>query len=165
MISSLQIPFIFSIAVGRPGIKAKSDIYALFLILPLTILLVYLFGLTGAALSIVCRALFSYAYAIPRICSECLNIPVKEFYWHVLKIFILIGFSYGLAWFALSIINNYSIISLAIAYICATITFLICSYTLIGDELKGTVFSYPKALKIKLVELAYMYETKSLMQK
>ena len=157
MRSTIKIPTTFSIAVGRPEISAKSSFYSLS-VLPLAVILIYYFGLEGAGLAIISRTIFLYAYAIPRICSECLKISVKEWYWHVLKILILIGLTYGMVWFALSIINNYSIFSLAMAYIFATAVFLICSCKMVGDELKETVFSYLKVFKTKIVTLAYMYE-------
>jgi O-antigen/teichoic acid export membrane protein len=155
---SIQVPNIFSTTMGKPEIIVKANFYSLFIVLPVTVLLIYYFGLTGAGLAFIFRMSFYYAYSIPRYCSECLKIPLKEWYGHVLKIYILIGLTYGMAWFALSTINNYSIISLAMAYIFATAVFLICSYKMIGDEFKGTVFNYLKMFTTKIVTLAYMYE-------
>ncbi len=159
MHNTLRMPFTFSISVGRPDISAKAGFYALFIVLPLAVILIYYFGLIGAPLAIISRSACLYAYAIPRICSECLKIPVKEWYWHIFKNFTLVSLIYGMALYALSVINDYSIISLAIAYVCATIVFLICTYTIIGAELKETVFSYIKVFKTKLLRWPILTKT------
>jgi O-antigen/teichoic acid export membrane protein len=158
----MNVLFSISVAMGKPEISAKTQFYQLLFVVPITIPLIIFFGLFGAGLAYVVQMIFYYTYTAPRVSSECLKIQVRKLYWHDLRILILISVTYGVAWLALSIINNYSIISLAIAYIFATIVFLICGYTVIGEELKGTVFSYLKVFKTKVVTLAYMYESTSI---
>ncbi|MCK4786092.1 MAG: oligosaccharide flippase family protein, partial [Desulfobacteraceae bacterium] len=71
MNGTLSIPYVFSLAVGKPGIAARQHFYDLFVTLPATVLLVYYLDLVGAGLSLVLFYVFHYAYAAPRICSEC----------------------------------------------------------------------------------------------
>lgn len=153
MNGTISIPYVFSLAVGKPGITVRMNFYALFVILPVTGLLIYFFGLIGAGLSWVFYHIFAYSYGVPKICSQCLEIPMWKWYLHVLKIFTLIGLTYGIAWITLDIIGNHSILLLTSAYISASIVFLTGSYFMIGEELRGTLFNYLQTLKRKIVEV------------
>lgn len=150
MNGALNVPYIFSLAVGKPEISSKSNFLALFIVLPVTALLIYLFGLIGAGFSWVFYHLFAYSYAVPRICSECLNISVWKWYLHVFKIFLLISMTYGLAWAINEFIGSHSILSLTLAYTVGFIAFLIGAYFMIGDELKKTLLQLPRTLKTKI---------------
>ncbi|MFC1643520.1 lipopolysaccharide biosynthesis protein [Chlamydiota bacterium] len=151
MNGTLTIPYVYSIAVGKPGISARLNFYALFIVLPVTILLIYFFGLIGAGLSWVFYNLFAYSYAIPRMCSECLGIPTWKWYKHILRIAILASSTYGVAWIINSFIGSYSIIPLSIAYIIASIVYLIGSYYMIGDDLRKELSSLFQKLKARIV--------------
>ena len=135
MNGTLNVPHVFSLAVGRPGIAARSNFYALFVVLPATAFLIYFFGLAGAGLSWVLYHIFGYFYGVPRICRECLKIPLWRWYSHVLKIFAVVGLTYGGAGIILGTTGSASIVSLSLAYAIASIVFLTGSYFLIGDEL------------------------------
>lgn len=154
MNGTLNIPYVFSLAVGKPEITARMNFYALFVVLPVTALLIYLFGLTGAGLSWIFYHIFAYFYGVPRMCRECMKTPVWQWYLHVLKIFTLVALTYGVAWIILGAIGNHSIFSLAIAYVGTSIVFLAGSYFMIGDELKKTILHYVHTLKLKIVEFA-----------
>jgi len=151
MNGTITIPYVFSLAVGKPGITVRMNFYALFVVLPVTGLLIYFFGLIGAGLSWVFYHIFAYSYGVPRICSQCLEIPVWKWYLHVLKIFALIILTYGVGWAFLELMGSYSIISLALAYTGATIVFLTCAYFMIGDELKNTLLQLLKTFRIKTI--------------
>ncbi len=153
MNGTLNVPYVFSLAVGKPEIAARQNFYALFVVLPVTALLIYFFGLTGAGLSWVFYHIFAYSYGMPRICRECMEIPVRMWYFHVLKIFTLVGLTYGVAWIILGIIDNHSIPSLALAYVGASIVFLIGAYFLIGDELRGSLSGLLHTLKARILEI------------
>ena len=139
MNGTMSIPYVFSLAVGKPEIAARSNCYALFAVLPVTLLLVYRFGIAGAGLSWIFYHLFAYAYWVPRTCSECLGIPVWKWYLHVLKVFVLAGLTYGGAWAIVILVGSFSILSLALGYIFASIAFVAAAYRLIGDELRDTL--------------------------
>jgi O-antigen/teichoic acid export membrane protein len=136
MNGTLNIPHVFSLAVGKPGIAARSNFYALFVVLPATALLIYSFGLAGAGLSWIFYHIFGYFYGVPRVCRECLNIPVWRWYSHVFKIFALVGLTYGVAGIILGTIGGTSLLSLSLAYSAASIVFLTGSYFIMGDELQ-----------------------------
>lgn len=96
---TLTIPYSFSLAVGRPDIAARSNLYALFIVLPATVALTRFFGLAGASFAWVFYHLFMYTYAVPRMCSECLEIPMRTWFGHIVRIMALGIATYGLAWF------------------------------------------------------------------
>jgi O-antigen/teichoic acid export membrane protein len=139
MNGTISVPYVLSLAVGKPEIAARTNYYALFAVLPVTALLVYQFGIAGAGFSWVFYHLFTYAYLMPRICSECLGMPVWKWYLHVFKVFVLAGLTYGGAWAIIRSVGSSSILSLALGYAFASIAFVTVAYRLIGDELRETL--------------------------
>ncbi len=116
MSATIQIPYFLSLAAGRPGIATRTNLYALFVVLPAAALSVYFFGLAGAGVSLVVYNLFWYAYAIPRICSKCLEIPTAKWFSYVLNVFGLVGLTYGAAFMICQLAGLHSIRFLAVAY-------------------------------------------------
>ncbi len=153
MNATLYVPYVFSLAVGKPGISARSNFYALFVVLPVTAALIYHFGLAGAGFSWVFYHLFAYSYAIPRICSQCLEIPAGQWYLHVFKILGLIGATYGIAWLFVASGGTYSVPVLAVAYAAASLAFLVCSYLMIGGELRVTLLRLSQVLRMRRAEI------------
>jgi O-antigen/teichoic acid export membrane protein len=152
MNGTLNVPYVFSLAVGRPDIAARLNFYALFCVLPVTFILVHLFGLAGAGFSWVFYHLFAYAYAVPRLCSQCLGIPTWSWYVHVSKALILAALTYGLAWVVLVITVARSNILLMVAYALASMLFLAGAYLMVGEELRETITRLPQTLMAKSAE-------------
>lgn len=150
MNGTLNIPHVFSLAVGKPGIAARTNFYALFVVLPVTALLIYFFGLVGAGLSWVFYHIFGYCYGVPRICRECLNIPVWRWYSHVLKIFVPIGLTYGAAGAILATTGTTSIASLTTAYSLASMVFLVGSYFIMGQGLQEALSGHVDKLRAQI---------------
>jgi len=146
MNGTVTIPYVFSLAVGKPNITAKMNFYALFFVLPPSVILIYFFGLPAAGLYLVFYHIFAYFYSIPKICKECLGIKVKDWYFHIFRIFILAILTYGASWFILGVINNHSIFALILAYLLSSVVYLYFSYFLITKELKKTLFYYVQLL-------------------
>jgi O-antigen/teichoic acid export membrane protein len=136
MNGTMTIPYAFSLAVGKPGIAARLNLYTLLVAPPVTSFLIYYLGLTGAGLAWVFSQILAYFYFVPRICRECMKISVWEWYLQVFKAIALAGSTYGIAWIILGMIGNYSILFLTTAYIGASVVFLIAAYFLISDELR-----------------------------
>jgi O-antigen/teichoic acid export membrane protein len=147
MNGTLNVPYVFSLAVGKPEIAARSNFYALFIVLPVTWFLVYFYGLTGAAFSWVFYHLFAYSYSVPRVCLECLKTPVREWYAHLFRIFVLIGLTYGTAWTVLRWMDLDAPMPLAIAYVAASLGYLVGSFWLMGEELLGVFQRLPHLVK------------------
>jgi len=144
--ATVNIPYTFSIAIGRPQIASRTNLLALFVVVPVTTLLIYWYGLIGAASSWVVYNLFVYAYMIPRICRECLFVSPIGWYAHVAKVLVLAGATYGLAWLFIPIPHSYSTQSLVVAYGLASATFLAGALLFMGPELRQTIWRLPRRL-------------------
>lgn len=143
MNSTLNVPYTLSLAKGRPDITVRLNFYALFTVLPLTITLIYFFGLLGAGASWILYHILAYFYVIPRICKECLYLSTVEWYIHILKITTIGACSYGSAYLTL---NSQGTVALITGYIIASLVFSICSYMIATPELRSS-------LKAKLAEV------------
>jgi len=146
MNATLAIPSVFSQAVGKPGIILRMNFWAIFAVPPVTVILTHLFGLTGAAFSWVFYHLFAYAFAVPRICDECLGIPAWKWYWHAMRAFLLAGLSFGGAWLIWNAVRDPSILSALLAYLSASVVFFVGSLFLLGPQLRGTLSLYQRRL-------------------
>jgi O-antigen/teichoic acid export membrane protein len=139
MNGTLTVPYVFSLAVGKPQFAVRSNYYALFVVLPVTAWLVYEFGIAGAGFSWIFYHLFTYAYLMPLICSKCLDMPVWEWYLHVFKVLGLAGLTYGGSLAIIMYSGRSSITWLTLAYIFASSAFVAAGYRLIGDEVRETL--------------------------
>jgi O-antigen/teichoic acid export membrane protein len=136
MNTTLNIPAILAVAVARPDIGARQNFYALFVVLPVTVGLIWKWQLVGAGLSFVFYELYSYSYGARRIASECLAMAPRNWYLHVLKILALASITYGAAWSILMLAGLNSIALLAVAYILASAVYLYAAYLAVGQELR-----------------------------
>jgi O-antigen/teichoic acid export membrane protein len=143
MSGTVSVPYMFSLAVGRPDITMRTTLLALIFVLPVTVGLIYFFGLPGAGFSWVFYHAFVYAYMVRRISGECLSIPPRDWYCHVAKVMGIAAATFGLAWIAIVIPSGYSLIALIIGYVLATLAFAAASLFLIGPDLKSTLRTVP----------------------
>jgi O-antigen/teichoic acid export membrane protein len=150
MNGTLTVPYIFSLAVGKPEITVRFNFLALFIVLPIMALLIYFFGLAGAGFSLVFYHLVSYGYAIPKVCSQCLEIPASKWYAQIGKIFGLTFSIYGLAWSILIVIGIQTVISMTLAYAGATVIFLFSAYFISHMELRAQVNRFLHQLRLLL---------------
>jgi len=139
MSATVLIPYTFSVASGRPDIASRSNLIALFAVIPVTTTAIYFFGLTGAATSWVVYHLFLYGYMIPRICRECLLISTRSWYAHVVRVFGVSALTYGAVWILVVIPNSYSLTALIVAYVAASLVFLGVAFLMIGSDLRETI--------------------------
>ncbi len=149
MMATVSIPYTFSVATGRPDIASRSNVIALFVVIPATTVLIYFFGISGAASSWVIYHLFVYVYMIPKICRQCLHIPTWTWYLHVAKVLVLAAATYGSMWFLVVLPHSYSLLASCLAYIAATIVFLVGAFVLIGSDLRATIWQLPRKLALR----------------
>ncbi|MEK7308218.1 MAG: hypothetical protein AAB089_04020, partial [Nitrospirota bacterium] len=116
--------------------------------------LIYFFGLAGAGFSWVFYHLFVYVYAIPRICSECLKIPTKEWYAHIGKILAVASLAYGVAWTLPEFLGAQSILALTVAYLGGSAVFILGAYRLMSEELKTALWRLLHTLTTRSAEVA-----------
>jgi O-antigen/teichoic acid export membrane protein len=153
MNATINIPYVFTLAVGKPEIAARLNFYALFMVLPVTALLVYRFGIAGAGFSWIFYHLFAYAYAVPRMCSECLGMPVWKWYLHVFRVFALAGLTYGGAWAIIISIRSFSILALAMGFALGSSLFASGSFLLVGTELRDSFQGLVRNFRARYTEV------------
>lgn len=139
---ALTTPYVASLAVGRPDIGARQSVYGLIVVVPVSALGIYLFGLNGAGISWVIYNIFACAYGLPRMCRECLGMPARTWYWHVFKFFGPALLIYGSAWGVLALPGDFSMGKMAAAYAVATLTYGALAFGLTGNELRRNLWDY-----------------------
>jgi O-antigen/teichoic acid export membrane protein len=139
MNGTLTVPYTLSVAMGKPQIAARLNIYALLTVLPVTALLVFFFGLPGAGFSWVFYHLFAYGYLVPRVSRECLQSSPWAWYLHVARVLGLAAITYGVAWLVVSAVGAFTLPVLVAAYLVATAAFALGANALIGSDLKETL--------------------------
>jgi O-antigen/teichoic acid export membrane protein len=149
MMATVNIPYTYSVAMGRPDIASRSNVIALFVVIPVATVLIYFFGIAGAASSWVVYHVFVYTYMIPRICKQCLHISTWSWYLHVAKIVALAAATYGSAWILIVLPHSYSLLASILAYAGATALFLVGALLLIGSDLRSTIWQLPKKLALR----------------
>ena len=146
--ATVNVPYTLSVAIGRPQIASRSNALALLVVLPVTTVLVVLYGLVGAACSWIAYHLFLYAYMIPRMCRECLLVSSWSWYGHVARVLALAALAYGSAWVLFVVPASYSTLSLVVGYLAASVVFLAGALLLMGPELRETIWRLPRRLLI-----------------
>ncbi|TME51945.1 MAG: hypothetical protein E6I60_10115 [Chloroflexi bacterium] len=131
--ATLSTPYILSLAVGRPQIAARQNFLALFVVLPVGVALTVWLGLVGAAASWLVYHLFACTYSPPRICRECLHLPVRTWYGHILKQLGLIAATYGIGF---AFVHDASTGVQAVAYVAASIAYVGAGLKLVRAELR-----------------------------
>ncbi len=149
--ATLNVPYVLSLAVGRPDIVARQNLLALVTVLPVAVLGVVVFGLRGAAFGWVFYQLFAYSYGVPRICRECLGMSPLAWYRDVAKVTAVIVITYGAAyWLALSA-GRGSLGWLVACYAVSSALYAAIVALLIGRELRGL---RPSAVALPSMEAA-----------
>jgi O-antigen/teichoic acid export membrane protein len=138
MNSTLNMPYMLSLAMGKPGIAMSLNAWALVVVLPITGGAVWLWGLTGAGLSWVLYHVFAYAYAIPRICKECADDGIGRWYLDVAKFCVPAGLIYGFVWF-LAMTTGSSTASYAFAYVGGTVCYSVAGWRMLPTDVRDRI--------------------------
>jgi O-antigen/teichoic acid export membrane protein len=147
--ATLNMPYMMSLASGKPEIAVKSASMGLCITFPGSIFLVYRFGLSGAGWSWVFYQIFACLYAVPDFCEECLQMSVAAWYWHLGRILILIAGTYGSTGALLAVWGVTSLEGVTIGYLAGSTGFLIGAYALVGEELRQALLGFGRrSLKV-----------------
>jgi O-antigen/teichoic acid export membrane protein len=139
--STLHIPYRLSLALGKPEIAARHNAYSIPVIVPLTILLVWRFGVVGAASSWVLYHLFAYAYAVPRYWRECFGREPGARYARIASVVAAAVASYGLPLAALAG-RPPSLVTLVVMFAGGTASFLTLAFLFLASpEMKSGIRS------------------------
>jgi len=149
MNAALSTPYVTSLAMGKPQIAARANVVALFVVLPVTVLLIASYGLVGAGASWVFYHLFAFAYMVPMICRECLDMSPWRWYAQVFRAFGLAFVGYALSWLLIASPGSYSLLALTLAYLVGSALFALGAYFLIGADLRDTVTNMRQMLFLR----------------
>jgi O-antigen/teichoic acid export membrane protein len=139
MNSTLTMPYILSLAMGRPEIALSLNSWAVVAVLPATAILVWCWGLNGAALSWVVYHVFAYGYAVPRICRECIDGRAVSWYQDVAKFILPAIAIYGFAWSASVLTTSGSLLGFTVAYVVGTIAYATLGWRMLPADARGRV--------------------------
>lgn len=146
MNGTMTMPYMVSIATGRPGIASRTNFWALLLSLPATLVLILSLGLVGAGLAWIVYHVLLYAYMAPRVSRECLQLPVRDWFAHLARPVLAAAAVYGSAW-AVAWIAGSALLPLVLAWMVATAAFAVLAYPLIGSDLKGALTGFRLRLR------------------
>jgi O-antigen/teichoic acid export membrane protein len=134
MNATLTIPFIMCLASGRADIPARTNVVALFVVLPVTVTLVWKLGMVGGGLSWVVFHLFSYSYLVPRACDYCIHQRPSDWFLHVGRIAVAGIITFGMAWVLLG--GDSSILRTIASYFAGLVAYAFAVRVLIGPDLR-----------------------------
>jgi O-antigen/teichoic acid export membrane protein len=139
MNSTISMPYMLSLAVGKPDIPLSLNAWALVAVLPLTVILVRWWGIDGAALSWVVYHVFAYGFFIPRVCRDCADGIVWPWYWNVTR-FIVPGLAiYGGAWFVAIRLADRSAMWLVVGYAVATMAYAAAGWKVLPADVRASL--------------------------
>jgi O-antigen/teichoic acid export membrane protein len=141
MNSTLNIPYVLTLAMGRPGIALALNGWALVTVLPVTAMLVWRFGLEGAALSWVAYHVLAYWYVVPRIARECLGEEAWRSYLGVAKFMFPAAVIYGAGWVAAEAAAGGSAPGLGAAYVAATALYAVVGWRALSPGARDRIRS------------------------
>lgn len=148
MNATVNMPYTLSVAMGNPDIGLKTNAWAVVIVLPLSVVLIYYFGLVGAGVSWVLLHVWHYVYMVPRVSKECLKKPTLDWLSHIAGIFAASAVTYGLAWFAIVVPSGYSLLGWAAGYVAGTAGYAALAFYLMGPDLKGTIRKLPLTIRL-----------------
>ncbi|MDQ6884302.1 MAG: oligosaccharide flippase family protein [Candidatus Dormibacteraeota bacterium] len=134
--ATLNVPYVLSLAMGRPDIVARQNLWAIVAVLPVSVLAVVLFSLRGAAFGWLFYQLFAYAYGVPRICRACLGISPIAWYRDVLRVTAVLALAYGGGYTIALTVGRGSLLWLISCYTLGSVAYLIGVYLVAGRELR-----------------------------
>jgi O-antigen/teichoic acid export membrane protein len=144
--TTVQLPYMVALAMGKPMTVAKTNLYGLFIVLPAATALTFLLGLSGAAMTLVVFDLFIYAYMMPRICADCLEMSVWDWYGHIARILLLAGATYGVGLLLAVTLGSGGLGALLVAFAVATAAYLLVAQALMPGELKESLTRLGRSL-------------------
>jgi O-antigen/teichoic acid export membrane protein len=136
MNGTLVMPYMYSLAVGKPQITSRLSLVAVFVVVPVTVAGVARFGVAGASLGYLSYHLFFYAVAVPRYCRDCLQVPTFSWYAQTGRVAVTGAVTYGLGWVVAWLTAGLAPIALAVAFVIASVTFSILAIRLVDPGLR-----------------------------
>lgn len=139
MAAVMYVPYIASVAVGKPEIMVRGNSIALLIQIPATVVLVIAYGIVGAAFSWVLYQVFAFLYVAPRISRQALRIEPITWYLHSFTAFGLGLVVYGATLALLALTGHWSLVALTVTFVAASLIYGAAAYRLIGSDTRTTL--------------------------
>lgn len=134
---TLTVPYVFSLAAGKPEITSRVMIQLLVVTIPLTIGSVALFGLAGAGISYLAYHVIAYAIEVPQYCRHCLNMPTASFYRHAAAVLLLAASTYGIGYVVAAWFGQWQPPALIAIFVLASLLFAAAAYRMVDPGLRA----------------------------
>ena len=129
-------------AKGSPEPAIRADVISLFTVTPLTVLLVYYYGIEGAALSSVLYYIVMAAVIIPRVYFEEFKQPAITWLQSVLTAMLLVCFTYIPVGYIAYAYYADSVFLLLLFYIVASFAYGFFAINIVGEGLQKVLVNY-----------------------
>lgn len=134
---TLTVPYVYSLAVGKPHITSRITFQAVFIIVPVTVGSVALLGVTGAGIGYLAYHLFIYLVGVPQYCRQCLGIPTRTWYRHAATVLSLGAATYGIGFLLAARFGGLRLVALAAMFVLASMLFIAAAFRLVDPDLRA----------------------------
>lgn len=138
----LRLVRTYMFAVGKPGYIIKSDILSLFVVLPVSVLLIIKMGMEGAAIAWIFFYLVCAIYVIPRVYKREFGRPARMWFKSVLSVMILSSVTYIPFYLLAFTFYAENIFLLVLFFIAATMIYSAIALNMIGCGLQRLVLEH-----------------------
>jgi O-antigen/teichoic acid export membrane protein len=136
MNGTLTMPYVYSLAVAKPQITSRLSFLAAFIVVPVAVVSVALFGVAGAGLGYLAYHVFFYAVGVPRYCHECLQLPASSWYRQVGVVLLIGAATYGTGFLVAWLAAGLSTAALILSFIVASLIFTLIAARLVDPGLR-----------------------------
>jgi O-antigen/teichoic acid export membrane protein len=145
MNGTLAMPYMYSLAVGKPQITSGLSLLAVFIGVPVAVVSIAIFGLAGAGFGYLSYHLLFYAVGIPRYCRECLQIPPSMWYRQTATVMVAGAGTYGTGFAVAWLAGGLGAAALVWAFVAASLVFTVVALRLVDPGLRETAARFFRA--------------------
>lgn len=132
--------YMLSLARNMPGLWLRANTYALFLVVPSSVVLIHLYGLTGAALSGFLYSCWLAGYFGLRFTKYCAHVSSYRWFRRFIGFIALWCLSYGVSWAVTGYIGDaFSVMGILMAYGAGTVIYSAICWFNVGADFRNSV--------------------------
>jgi len=141
-------------ATGKPEYIVNVNTFLLIVVTPISVLLIFTFGILGAAISWVLYYILSAIYMVPKVYKNELHQSPYLWFKTVMVAVALICLAYIPFWHIASTYFSEDVVSLLLLYVFGTIIYCIVALNCIGNGLRKVILSYVPAVQVVMIARA-----------
>jgi O-antigen/teichoic acid export membrane protein len=148
--AALRIISTYVSAIGKPEYIIRSNVIALAIVTPVTIIMIVKMGVVGAALSWVIYYIVGALSIVPIFYKKELNKPANMWFKSVINVLVLSSLIYFPSWILANMYFPGYVMPLLIAYLVSSIIYGIVVLNIVGSGLRNIILSYVPSAKFML---------------